>query len=545
MLERIGRRRVDPSQIITPELASFLCECSREVRRQVGILVDRKGNIEHIIVGDQRKLYLPDLGPRRAGIGRLRGVRLLHTHLSQEPLTRDDLIDLAKLRLDLMGAILMTPDGRLGPLVCAHLLPPNPDGEQWRVMEPISAHELQRDRAPEFLALIGALEDELAAHARAARVVEDGRDRAVLVQVNAERLTDDESEARLHELKELCRTANVRVLDVVTQRRAVIDPRTLVGKGKVEELVTRALQSDATVLIFDRDLNPAQARTISDMTELKVIDRTMLILDIFAQHAKSRDGKLQVELAQLKYTLPRLSEKDTMMSRLTGGIGGRGPGETKLEINRRRAREKTHHLEQQIKQLGRRRHERRALRTKNQMPIVSIVGYTNAGKSTLLNTLTSGDVLVEDKLFATLDPTSRRLRFPSEREIVVTDTVGFIRDLPKDLVAAFRATLEELEEADLLLHVVDAADPAHDAQIAAVERILDELGLTEAPRLVVFNKCDKISEDARAALPASAIAVSARDAKTLKPLLIAMEENLWREDKLLDERRLATSEESL
>jgi GTP-binding protein HflX len=543
MLERIWRRRVDPSQIITPELASFLCECSHETGRQVGILVDRKGNIDHVIVGDQHKIDLPDLGPRRAGIGRMRGVRLVHTHLRGEPLTRDDLIDLAKLRLDLVGAILMTQEGQLGPMTCAHLLPPNPQGEQWRVLEPISAHELQSHRSPDFPELIRALEDEFAAHARAARVVDDGKDRAVLVQVSIGRITQEEADARLAELKELCRTAGVRVLDVITQRRQQVDPRYLIGKGKIEELITRALQNDATMLVFDHDLNPAQSRTISDTTELKVIDRTMLILDIFAQHAQSRDGKLQVELAQLKYTLPRLHEKNTMMSRLTGGIGGRGPGETKLEVNRRRARDRIHDFEQQIKQLGKRREQRRSLRTKNEMPIVSIVGYTNAGKSTLLNSLTQGDVLVEDKLFATLDPTSRRLRFPSEREIIITDTVGFIRDLPKDLVAAFRATLEELEEADLLLHVVDAADPAREAHIRAVERILDELKLGDKQRLIVFNKCDKLTAEQAIELAAEreqSIAISAKDARTTKPLLVAMERILWQEDKLRDEPQLTT-----
>jgi GTP-binding protein HflX len=542
MLERIFRRRVEPAQIITPELAAFLCECSREIGRQVGILVDRKGNIEHVVVGDQNKLYLPDLGPRRAGVGRLRGVRLVHTHLRSEPLTRDDLIDLAKLRLDLVGAIIMTQDGQLGPLSVAHLLPPNPENEQWRVLEPISAHELQRHRAPEFPELIRALEDEFAEQARAARVVDDGRDRAVLVQVNIGRITIEEADARLHELKELCKTAGVRVLDVMTQKRQTFDPRYLIGKGKIEELVTRALQADATMLVFDHDLNPAQARTISEATELKVIDRTMLILDIFAQHAQSRDGKLQVELAQLKYTLPRLHEKDTMMSRLTGGIGGRGPGETKLEINRRRAREKINLLEKEIKQLGKRREQRRSLRTKNEMPVVSIVGYTNAGKSTLLNTLTQGDVLVEDKLFATLDPTSRRLRFPSEREIIMTDTVGFIRDLPKDLVAAFRATLEELEQADLLIHVVDAADPAREAHIRAVERILGELNLIDKERLIVFNKCDRLSAEQTIELAAergNSIAISAKDARTTRPLLVAMERILWADDKLIDAPQLA------
>jgi GTP-binding protein HflX len=385
----------------------------------------------------------------------------------------------------------------------------------------------------DFLELITSLEEEWAAAVGPMRAVQDGKDRAVLVHVEHPRAVD--SEARIAELKELCKTAGVRVQDVVTQRRPQLDPRWLIGKGKLEELVMRALQADATMLVFDHDLSPAQARTISDAVELKVLDRTMLILDIFAQHALSRDGKLQVELALLKYTLPRLHEKNTMMSRLTGGIGGRGPGETKLEINRRRARDKIHFLEEQIRELGKRRAERRSLRIKSDLPVVSIVGYTNAGKSTLLNTLTHGDVLVANKLFATLDPTSRRLRFPSEREIIVTDTVGFIRDLPKDLVTAFRATLEELDQADLLLHVVDAADPDHFAHIAAVERILGELNLAEKPRLLVLNKCDKLDDDGKYGvtqeLP-NAIAVSALRADSTRPLLMEMEKLLWREDKL-------------
>jgi GTP-binding protein HflX len=537
LLERIWRRRLDPRDIVSSELASFLCECSQKIDRQVGILVDRRGAIEHVVVGDLQQLYLPDLGPRRAGHGRFRGLRLVHTHLKGEPLTRDDLLDLAKLRLDLVAAILMTPAGQLGPLEVAHLLPPNPQGEQWRKLDLISVHELQRAGGPDFLELVDALEEEFRAKALQGRRVEDGKERSILVQVQAGRISPEDAERRMHELEELCRTAGVHVLDRVTQRRQQPDPRTLVGKGKLDELVMRAMQADATLLVFDHDLNPAQARTISDATDLKVIDRTMLILDIFAQHAQSRDGKLQVELAQLKYTLPRLVEKNTMMSRLTGGIGGRGPGETKLEVNRRRAREKVHLYEQEIKQLGRRRQERRSRREKSELPIVSIVGYTNAGKSTLLNTLTEGDVLVEDKLFATLDPTSRRLRFPSEREIIITDTVGFIRDLPKDLMAAFRATLEELEEADLLIHVVDAADPARESHIAEVERILGQLNLTERPRLIAFNKIDKLPDEEIVALAAdrhNSIAISARERATLRPLLAALERALWLEDKLLD-----------
>jgi GTP-binding protein HflX len=511
-----------------------MCQCSAEIKRQVGVLVDRGGDISHVIVGDPHKLVLPDLGRHRAGRGRLRGLRLLHTHLRAEPLSRDDLIDLAKLRLDLVAAVAMNPGGQPPRLYMAHLLPKNPAGELWRELPPTYVHQpLFR-----FDELIRSLEDEYARAAAAASIVDDGRDRAVVVQVivpghPSARSTPStqaawEPEARGAELRELCRTAGLQVLDVITQRRAELDPRFLLGRGKLDEVVLRALQNDATVLIFDPELTPAQARAISDATELKVIDRTMLILDIFAQHAHSRDGKLQVELAQLKYMLPRLIEKNTMMSRLTGGIGGRGPGETKLEINRRRARERVTQLTREIDQLSTQRSERRKQRHRRALPVVAIVGYTNAGKSTLLNTLTCSQVVAEDKLFATLDPTSRRMRFPDERELILTDTVGFIRDLPEDLISAFRATLEELAEADLLLHVVDASDPALASHLHSVERILGELELSDKPRLLVYNKIDRMAPGALADLPhdREAVALSATEPETVRPLLLAMDQAL-------------------
>jgi GTP-binding protein HflX len=534
MLERIYRRRVPPSEVVTHELGTYLCEVSREIERQVGILIDRKGTIEHVVVGDAHKLYLPDVGRMRVGRGRFRGLRLCVTHLGDEPLTRYDLVDLSLLRLDLVCALGMDPAGRPAHVYAAHLLPENQSGHLYR--------ELPAGRfahfALDFEALIASLEEEFTRKTDAA-LAADKRDKALIVHV-AVRRTHGQSEARVAELKELCRTAGVRVVGVVAQRRGELDPKYVVGRGKLEEVVGRAMQLGADLLIFDPDLSPGQARAITDRTELKVIDRTMLILDIFAQRAKSRDGKIQVELAQLKYTLPRLVEKNTMMSRLTGGIGGRGPGETKLEINRRRARERIHRLEEQIRELGKRRQERRKLRGARQLPVVAIVGYTNAGKSTLLRTLTGADVLVEDKLFATLDPTSRRLRFPREREIILTDTVGFIRDLPKDLRSAFRATLEELDEADLLVHVVDAADPEHEAHIEAVERILDELGLAETPRLLVWNKVDLLPRDlaaARLSAHRESVGTTALDAESTRPLLAAVERELWKENRLRSRTR--------
>ena len=296
------------------------------------------------------------------------------------------------------------------------------------------------------------------------------------------------------ELRELARTARVEVIDEFIQRPRSLNPRFLMGEGKMRDVVIQALQHGASMLIFDQELTPAQIRSISAMTELKVIDRSQLILDIFARRAKSLDGKVQVELAQLKYLLPRLTGRGVQMSRLMGGIGGRGPGETKLETDRRRIRDRIASLERELKELSRGRSQRRQQRIKAGVPIVSIVGYTNAGKSTLLNALTKSDVFTEDLLFATLDTSTRRLRFPREREVIITDTVGFIRSLPKSLMGAFKATLEELQDADLLLHVVDASNPRFEDQIAQVRAILAELELGDKQELLVFNKADLLDE---------------------------------------------------
>jgi GTP-binding protein HflX len=336
------------------------------------------------------------------------------------------------------------------------------------------------------------------------------------------------AEESMSELKELARSAGVEILDCIVQGRREVDPRYVIGRGKLQELVLRSMQQMATMIIFDTDLSPSQARHIGEETSLKIVDRTQLILDIFAQRAQSADGKLQVELAQLKYLLPRLSARDDSLSRLTGGIGGRGPGETKLEIDKRRVRDRISNLEKKIGRLSGERAVRRRQRNRRDLPVISIVGYTNAGKSTLLNALTCSEVLVENKLFATLDPTSRRLRFPRDREVIITDTVGFIRDLPKDLVNAFRATLEELLDADLLLHVVDASDPAFPEQIRAVETILGDLGLLSTPRVLVFNKSDR-ADAAALAGHEEGVAVSALQRSGLHGLLERAERVLWAE----------------
>ncbi len=518
------RRRVDPDEIVSAELARHVCELSRETGRQVGVLIDRRGGVECVVVGDARKLDLPDIGRARAGQARLRGLRLVHTHLKEEPLSHDDLTDLARLRLDLVAAIGVRPSGEPGALHFAHLLPANANGDLWRVESSSTVHESRFACATQ----LQALEAELSRDA-ALRTVH-GRERAILVAFSTRGRA--EAEDSLAELKELAYSAGVEVVDSIVQVRREADPKYLIGRGKLEDLVLRSMQALATLLVFDQDLTPSQARHIGESTSLKVIDRTQLILDIFAQRARSADGKLQVELAQLRYTLPRLSARDDSLSRLTGGIGGRGPGETKLEIDRRRVRERIAALERKIDRLSSERTVRRSLRNRREMPVVSIVGYTNAGKSTLLNALTRSEVLVEDKLFATLDPASRRLRFPRDREVIITDTVGFIRDLPKDLVAAFRATLEELSDADLLLHVIDAADPNHEAQVQAVEAILDRLGLSQAPRLVVCNKADALppGQAQRLADRYGGVAVSALTGDGFEALLARVEELLWSPD---------------
>jgi GTP-binding protein HflX len=340
--------------------------------------------------------------------------------------------------------------------------------------------------------LIGSLEEELA-RARHVRTPSDHRDRAILVSVTTGGVGS--AQESLEELRELARSSDVVVLDSIVQRRQKLDPRSLVGRGKLDELIIRSLQLGADVIIFDQNLSPAQVRAINEATDLKIIDRTQLILDIFAQRAQSREGKIQVELAQLKYMLPRLSGSGTEMSRLMGGIGGRGPGETKLEIDRRRVRDRIHHLEKQIEQIRTSRRVQRTRRERRDLPVISIVGYTNAGKSTLLNALTESAVTAEDRMFATLDPTSRRLRLPRDQEVIINDTVGFIRDLPPDLITAFRATLEEMERSDILIHLVDASSEHFENHIASVKKILEELTLSEIPRMLVFNKADLLNED--------------------------------------------------
>jgi GTP-binding protein HflX len=499
---------------------------SFQIGKQIGILVDRKGRVEYVVVGDAKSLFLPDIEKEYPSSSlRLRGLRLIHTHLRGEPLSDDDLTDLALLRLDMVVAITIVDGGLPHLAYAAHVLPLNPQKRNWQLLDAVAPAQLDAD----FLGLINALEEEIArSHSGQSHRQMDSK--AILVSVTTAPLY--EAEESLEELRELARTSGVKVVDKIIQRRHEVDPRFLMGKGKMQDLILRSMQIGAGILIFDQNLNPSQLRTITDMTELKVLDRTQLILDIFAQHAHSTDGKIQVELAQLKYLLPRLAMKNTAMSRLTGGIGGRGPGETKLEINRRRARDRIAHLEKMLRNSAESRKIRRNRRRSEGLPIISIVGYTNAGKSTLLNSLTNSHVTAEDKLFATLDTASRRLRFPREREVIITDTVGFIRDLPPELLAAFKATLEELEDADLLLHVADMSSPYLEQHASVVDKTLSELGLNTKPIMLALNKMDRMPAGAAPNLARrfGGVAICALDRNSLLPLLERMDAILWSQD---------------
>jgi GTP-binding protein HflX len=537
-LERLYRRRVPVAEFCSHELATRLVEISGELRRQIGLLINRAGSVEYVIVGDEKGLVIPELRDYPLGKRVMRGLRLVHTHLKNEPVSEDDLTDLALLRLDLLAALLTSPGKDQIHAQLAWLTPDQRGAST--TLDPI----VPLDRIYlDCVHTIPELEADLEKAARAAASAGTSLERAILISVTTSG-TRQEAEDSMAELRELARTAQVEALDEFIQRPKGLNPRFLMGEGMMRDVVIRAMQRGASMLIFDQELTPAQIRSISAMTELKVIDRSQLILDIFARRAKTLDGKVQVELAQLKYLLPRLTGRGVQMSRLMGGIGGRGPGETKLETDRRRIRDRIASLERELKELSQGRDQRRKQRVKAGVPIISIVGYTNAGKSTLLNALTQSDVFTEDLLFATLDTSTRRLRFPREREVIITDTVGFIRSLPKSLLGAFKATLEEMRDADLLLHVVDASHPRFEDQIAQVRAILAELELGDKQELLVYNKADLLNEMKKkdtvaflkvrqSARTQHSVTVSARDRKSLKPLMDQLQRRFWPEEDAL------------
>lgn len=487
-----------PGKIGTPELARNLAELSAEIRREISVLIDRRGRLISVSVADAKGTIFPET---RMGEERLAGYHLLHTHPRGGSLSKADLSTLFLKRLDAVAAIEVN-DGRPTYVHAAHLTPPGTTGEEedWRILPPVPAHDIDDF---ELGIQVKALEEEIARASRTRKAKKD-TERAILVQIDT---GEWDAAERLEELTELARTAGAEVAYRELVFRRNLKSGTLIGTGKLEELTSRAYHLDADLLIFGQEISPAQAREIEAATGLKVIDRTGLILHIFALHARGAESQLQVELAQLRYLKPRLLGAGGQLSRIGGGggsagggaIGTRGPGETKLELDRRRINDRISFLESQLEGVAARREERRKSRERNDVPVISIVGYTNAGKSTLLNAFTHAAeeprrVLAENKLFATLRPTSRKGYLESIGQVIFTDTVGFIRDLPSDLSRAFRSTLEEIGDADLLLHVVDASSVA-DEKIKAVENILDELGFAHIPTVIALNKADTASQE--------------------------------------------------
>lgn len=472
-----------------------MAELSSDLRREISVLIDRRGRVLSVSVADAKGAELPDT---RLGETRLAGYHLLHTHPRGGELSKGDLSTLFMRRLDAVSAIEVDAEGRPRRVHTAHLTPPGTVGEEedWRILPAVPSFQIEDF---DLGAQVAALEEEISRAART-REASKEREQAILVQIDTGEM---DAEERLAELGELARTAGAEVVYRELVYRRNLKAGTLVGAGKLEELTSKAYHLDADLLIFGQELGPAQAREIEAATGLKVVDRSQLILDIFAQHAQGQESRLQVELAQLRYMKPRLLGAGAQLSRIgasggsaaSGAIGTRGPGETKLELDRRRINDRIAFLEAQLREVSVSREERRKSRARNDVPVLGIVGYTNAGKSTLLNALTHAAeeprrVLAENKLFATLRPTSRQGYLAGVGQVVLTDTVGFIRDLPADLTRAFRATLEEIGDSDILVHVLDASSPSAELHFEAVTRILDDLELADIPMLLALNKAD-------------------------------------------------------
>ncbi len=484
----------------------------------MGLLIDRRGVVNYVLVGDRRSVFIPDLTKYRFSPGHLRGLRLVHTHLEPSGLNREDLTDLLLVRLDLIVVIEVSRDGLPGKTHLGYLLPSN--GSRWTIetFEHISAV------TEKPLDLIALAEKDLSKRITGRAV--DGVTRALLIWYTGRPV--DLIDESMEELKELARTAGIEVIDSILQPRSRPDPRYVVGQGKLRDITVTALDEGVDTLIFNGELTPSQLRAIADQTELKVVDRTMLILDIFARHARSSGGKIQVELAQLRYLLPRLLGKGTALSRLAGGIGTRGPGETKLEVDRRRIRQRITHLEKNLTKLQKGRRTQRKKRGSQSVSIVSIVGYTNVGKSTLLNTLTKSSETAENKLFATLDPVSRKLTVAGGPSCILTDTVGIINDMPPELERAFAATFEEILDADLILHLADSSHPNSIEQIETVQSLLQNLQLEQIPKLLVLNKADITDAATLSNLEHryQTFSISAVQRSSLTPLLVALSSKL-------------------
>ena len=500
--------QLEPGQFMPQDLLQSLCGYSASMNREIAVYITRFGEVADVLIGRADSIDLPDLRLRR-GERRLSMVRCVHTHpRATGELSDVDVSALLSMRFDAMCAVGVSEDGRPTSVQCA-FLDAESEGHVRRT-ELISARRLPQE---EWLAEIERTD---AVYRAANPATRTGRERAVLVGI--------ESEESLDELEELAKTAGAETVLRVLQKRPKPDPVFCVGKGKAEELSLRCQAAQADLVIFDEELSGVMQKNLEETLRLKVVDRTALILDIFAARASTREGKLQVEMAQLRYRSQRLLGQGLVLSRLAGGIGTRGPGESKLEVNRRRIRERLTDLERELEQIERQRGLRRQSREKNGVPIVALVGYTNAGKSTLFNRLTGADVYVENQLFATLDSVSRPIELPHGGKVLLVDTVGFIRKLPHELVKAFRATLEEARLADVLIMVLDGADAQMEGRRRTVEEVLDSLGATEAPRVEAVNKCDLIAPDAQS-LP-GALYISASTGENVEKLLLRVESEL-------------------
>jgi len=481
---------MQPDELISNELARSLASFSFNINRTISIIINRRGKVFKVIIGDANEVEFEKLlGRFREAKSRLRGFRLFHTHLKDAVLSKNDLTTLIRERLDLIGVVEVAEEGYAGKIQLAHIVPLNGNSDKkWEIYSYNDAGRIDID----LNSLISETENKLQ---KSYTELGGDPDLEGVLLVGFHTSYRSEAEKSVEELKSLALSAGKKVLDTVIQVRRDIDPRYLIGKGKLKDVILQAEHIGAGTVIFDVELTPAQVNGIIKETTLNIIDKTELILEIFEEHAVTSEGKLQVRLAELKYCLPRLRGKGIEYSQLGGGIGTRGPGEKKIEYQRRAIRKQIDNLEKQIDNICFRRKNTREKRAATGIPVVSLLGYTNVGKSTLFNRLTKDSVKVQNKLFSTLSPTTRRIKLPSTRDILITDTVGFISGLPEELINAFRATLEEIGEADILLHVADAGDPAVEEKIESVDKIISSMGFEDIPKLIVFNKRDNTDQE--------------------------------------------------
>lgn len=516
-------------QLVSQELAVKLADITEYINREISVYITRSGQIIEIAVGDNATVELPTFSGRR-GAGRLSGIRCIHTHPGGNPyLSGVDISALKNNKYDAMVAIgVASPDFTQSTLTFGLIT--GIDSNENYTAECYGPYTIEEAENINFVNTVSTIERILDKQTGTASL-QVMSERAILIGMEWGR-TDSlwTVEDSLEELKQLADTAGATVIKKFIQKRPKPDPAFFIGRGKVQELALYAQQENIDLCIFDDELSPAQQRNIESVMGIRILDRTALILDIFAQRARTNEGKLQVELAQLQYTLPRIMGKGLMLSRLGGGIGTRGPGETKLEVDRRRIRDRIAFIKDQIEKVKAVRSLHRSKRKKNNVFEVSLVGYTNAGKSTLLNTLTNSDIYAKDQLFATLDPTTRQLTLPNKQEIIITDTVGFIQRLPHQLIAAFRSTLEVVTEADLLVHVIDVSHELYKEQAAAVHEVLKEIGAETKPVITVYNKIDKLPPDSkladRLALEEDTVCISAAKKLNLESLQQMIESHL-------------------